>query len=609
LKIRGWTRAAEIGGEAVWDRARTFPILSCDIFDTAIRRVLARPEDVLLAAGARARAERLITCEPDAFAVYRATAERTARAAAEASGYDEVQIAEIYAELHATGIVTDPVRAARVEFEAECAVCRPIEAVQNELRARGAADPRARLVFASDSVLPGAWLAELLQSCGYGEGCEVFASADLRRGKHTGRLFPAMIEALGCKASDILHIGDNPVSDIIRARAHGIAAHHLPRARPDPETDNARHYVVRLADSRQRAIAAEGPAPALGQAAEDGRALAAFTAPLLIGFSLFILAEARRRGVNRIYFLARDGHLPLAIIRRLLARQGEAEQFELRYLHVSRHAVVSTPGVAGYLEQSGFSRPGARLIVDLGWRGSIQSAMAKRTGLPESDLIGCYVGLWADALRPGLNPGNAVGYLFAFGHPAPIAACVRDAYAVLEMMFSAPHGTVLRYEPAEDGTFRPVLLTESGPTGDIRRAAFAEMEAACLETFDALDSILGGAWPEGIDAWSALSPMESLLTRPTRAEFELVNRVPFLDTEEGMLRPAVNPVPLHEALRHPHKALRRLNHSPWRAGAVRAVLPWPMRGVSYEVLNDRATRVLRLGERIRAMLGLTKQDG
>jgi len=76
-----------------------YSLLSCDIFDTALRRVLARPEDIFLAAGTRAFAEGLIACSPGAFAVYRQTAERRARAVAESCGHDEVRIAEIYAEL------------------------------------------------------------------------------------------------------------------------------------------------------------------------------------------------------------------------------------------------------------------------------------------------------------------------------------------------------------------------------------------------------------------------------------------------------------------------------------------------------------------------------
>ena len=201
-----------------WAETAGFPFLSCDIFDTAITRILARPHDVLLAAGARVRAQALVRCEPDAFAAYRLSAERAARAEAEAAGHDEVRIIEIYDRLSACGIVTDPVRAARLEFEAELAACRPVEACRRALAARA---PET-LVFASDTALPAAWLVELLAACGLpAHGLRIFASSDLRRSKHTGRLFPAMLAALGRPAGDIVHVGDNPVSDVALAEADG----------------------------------------------------------------------------------------------------------------------------------------------------------------------------------------------------------------------------------------------------------------------------------------------------------------------------------------------------------------------------------------------------
>ena len=167
----------ETSVRAVSELAQSFPVLSCDIFDTAVGRILARPEDVLLAVGARALAEGLITYSPDAFAVYRQAAEVRARARAESAGHDEVRIAEIYDDMYALGILAEPVRAARLEFEVECAVCRPIAPVQEMLVARAASGSGDHLIFASDSCLPGLWLAELLQSCGYGTGFRVFASS------------------------------------------------------------------------------------------------------------------------------------------------------------------------------------------------------------------------------------------------------------------------------------------------------------------------------------------------------------------------------------------------------------------------------------------------
>lgn len=51
-----------------------------------------------------------------------------------------------------------------------------------------------------------------------------------------------------------------------------------------------------------------------------------------------MLAEARRHGIRRIFFLARDRHIPLAIARRVVASTGQPVEFG--YLHVSRQSIV-----------------------------------------------------------------------------------------------------------------------------------------------------------------------------------------------------------------------------------------------------------------------------
>ena len=318
--------------------------------------------------------------------------------------------------------------AARVEFEVECTVCVPIEAT------RAAVIAHPGVVFASDTQLPGAWLQELLAHCGYGAGCRVFSSADLRLSKHTGRLFPAMLAALARPASALIHIGDNPVSDVERLWAHGIAARLVPSRRAPAAGFGDCDFVTRLAISHANTCP---PAPA--GPASVGAMLARIATPVLIGFGLFIIAEARRRGVSRLYFLARDGHLPMAVVRRLLAASGESGTLSLHYLDVSRAAMGDLAGARPYLHRTGFLTPGPRLVVDLGWRGSIQAALQEIAG--GRDIFGCYLGLWTEALRPAISPGNAAGYLFSFGSPQGIEAQVREFYAVLELIFSAPHGT------------------------------------------------------------------------------------------------------------------------------------------------------------------------
>ncbi|HEY6434811.1 MAG TPA: hypothetical protein VIZ17_22800 [Acetobacteraceae bacterium] len=652
-----------------------FPIVTCDIFDTAVMRSLARPEDVHLATGARALPRGLTSCSPEAFREYRLAAETAARAELVHGDDDEVAIATVYQRLQASGVVTDATAAGAVEFAVERSVCRPVAPVRAALAAR---HPGQRLVFLSDTILPSDWLAAILADCGYGDGCEVICSAEARRTKARGGLFAYTLETLGCAPRDIVHLGDNPHADIAQARRSGIAALHLPHPPipPEPEDVARQAFVVRLAHSgrRSRAVLSEATRdearPAVEGALDDARLQRICLFPL-IGFTLFVLAEARRRGIRRIYFMARDGHLPLAIATRLVARSNE--NFAFTYLHCSRQAIIvptlsddlprlaqmiadgtsnqplraalnalgideevtaAMAGAAGldpnqpirgtasyetihhllathrdrilaalrerreaalaYLGQSGFLQPGPRIIVDLGWRGSVQKALTTLSSTSPSDIFGCYGGLWADAMSGSFGLDSAAGYLFTFGHPKWIADAVRQAYILFELYFSAPHGSVSLYA-FESGRAVPVHATEAEPGGSIRRQALGAIERSCLEEFDRLDAILDGAWPDAIDAASALSEIQPLLTRPSARDVAAINRIPYIHGIDGTLnaRP-VNPVPLRQLVINTPRAIERLRNAPWRSGTLRASLPWPIPNVGFPEFCDRIERLRRL---------------
>lgn len=224
-------------------------------------------------------------------------------------------------------------------------------------------------------------------------------------GKYTGNLFPAMLDSLECAATDLVHVGDNPTADVIRPRARGITAQHVPRPRAKAETDSGPHYLVRLHESRQRMLTSGETLQHSKDPTFIGRMLAARATPLLIGFILFVMREAKRLGIDRIWLLARDGYLPLEIIRRILARSGEPNRLDLRYLAVSRRAAGDPAAMREYLRQVGFLESGRHLVVDVGWRGSLQRSLTEVAGHRHQDVYGCYVGLWSDALCP--TPVNA----------------------------------------------------------------------------------------------------------------------------------------------------------------------------------------------------------
>ena len=119
-------------------------------------------------------------------------------------------------------------------------------------------------------------------------------------------------------------------------------------------------------------------------------------------------------------------------------RGTEGQDAVRRLIDAHRETILATlrqrrDAALAYLGECGFLDPGPRMVVDVGWRGSVQKALATLVGATPTDIFGAYLGLWPEALCAGLNPHNAAGYLFSFGHPKPLLDIVHQGYVLFEL--------------------------------------------------------------------------------------------------------------------------------------------------------------------------------
>jgi len=102
------------------------------------------------------------------------------------------------------------------------------------------------VVFTSDMYLPGHALAGILAALVPDlAGLPLFVSSDLGLTKRHGTLFPHLAAVSSLAPQDILHVGDNPVSDLVRPRAAGLEAMLLPRSLGWRLLHGLRHRWVR----------------------------------------------------------------------------------------------------------------------------------------------------------------------------------------------------------------------------------------------------------------------------------------------------------------------------------------------------------------------------
>ena len=159
-------------------------------------------------------------------------------------------------------------------------------------------------------------------------------------------------------------------------------------------------------------------------------------------------------------------------------------------------------------------------FVDVGWQGSLQKAAAQLFALQghAMRLHGLYFGTNPNIRAIGEAAGAATGWFVDAGTPADRYHLTRTQWAVLELLFTALHGSVLGYETSGTGHVEAVL--DEGPAGEIpdyERAAGA-IQAAALSWVDRYIAAFGGVPPARIDAALVAPRLERLVLAPTLAE-------------------------------------------------------------------------------------------
>ncbi len=312
-------------------------IRSFDVFDTLLVRASGSAESVFLTLGRELSQAGLTSWTPEEFARRRVEAEK---AALQSAPGGEADLAAIYRQLQLLGGPQDIGECMRRELAVEAAGLRAIPgmvAEVDEARRSG-----ALVVFLSDMYAPSEWLRECLTQHGFfKDGDQVIVSNEWGASKQTGTLFPLVAGKFGGDVPRPLHMGDNLWSDVECAKAAGWDAMHRP-------VGQLTRYEKILAD---HLMATDGAAAAFAGTARLARLevlyqarsqrftwaalCAGIGAPVLTAYCAWLLHDARRRGLRRLVFLARDGVVLRNVTDVLIARLGISDM-QTSCLHTSR---------------------------------------------------------------------------------------------------------------------------------------------------------------------------------------------------------------------------------------------------------------------------------
>jgi FMN phosphatase YigB (HAD superfamily) len=389
--------------------------VSFDVFDTTLTRLCGPPQALYLWLGRQLWRQGVVPVTPEQFAHARMRAEAVVWH--RAGGMDaEVLVSDFHHEVLRSLLLEERHLATLIEAE-----LRLEERVLRRIPSAAAAIAAARqagrqVVFTTDTYFDAGFVGRQLDRAGVREpGDRCFVSADRAASKASGRLFDVLLDELSEPAHAVVHVGDNAHSDLRIPRRKGISGHLL----VDGQLNRYERLLgTRMWESGGLAASFSGASREvrlkLGASDEDARAIrdvaTGVAAPLIIGYVLWILHRAHDHGLQRLFFLARDGQLMARVAQILAPRLGL--DIDVAYLYASRASTnlagtfdVSEDDLAWvFRDRPSLSVDDMLARLDIAWdevAGSLVRQGVERSPAPTPDLVAARLSaaLRSDPLR------------------------------------------------------------------------------------------------------------------------------------------------------------------------------------------------------------------
>lgn len=360
-----WNEGLELIKKGIMDDS--IQLVSFDIFDTLVVRSFFEPTDLFDVVD---KYFRNLTQNKTAteFKKIRVDSELLARKLKkkEVSSSQEITLDAIYQTMQKRYHLDDELtkKLKDFELEQELRFCKQRETAY-ELYAL-ALYLEKRVICTSDMYLGESFLDKLIKNCGYDHVSKIYVSSTYDKTKALGDLYKIVSTEEKVDFKQILHIGDNYISDIQNAKNYGIKAfqlykpievfldknktgclsailsEHLPFW-----MDNANGLLfngVRVMSAIVANKYFDNPFKTFNDRSD-------FNAdPFLIGYyalgsymfglTKWMLDDMQGKGYEKVVFMARDGYLPMECYK--LMKTYYQEQPKEQYFYVSRKALIPT---------------------------------------------------------------------------------------------------------------------------------------------------------------------------------------------------------------------------------------------------------------------------
>lgn len=327
-----------------------FEVVSFDIFDTLLHRLVLAPVDVFELIQLRAFEDPrslLNSKYLDGFAQARMRAEAAARAhrITEHGGEGEITFDEIYDQwMQETGAareLADWLKALELDCEARLLhASTEGKTIYDAARATG-----STILLISDMYLPSDFLRNVLVSQGFEGAADIplYVSGEVRLSKHMGTLYGHVGQAEGqTVGTHWLHVGDNSHGDVAKAREAGLSAYHATWAKIR-NVQTVRSAAHGCGSFVQSLVTAMKEPHACSRMPQDPLERIGYQVwgPMLFGFVCWLLSEFKQKKIQHVVFVARDGWLMSKLMLRCLENLPDLN-WTSEYLYMSRKTGYKT---------------------------------------------------------------------------------------------------------------------------------------------------------------------------------------------------------------------------------------------------------------------------
>lgn len=310
---------------------------SFDVFDTLITRATATPQGIFALMREKLALEKdkngLEDYVIDNFFELRIHSEELIRKSGMFQEVEEVTLREIYRAMAVCGCLSEDQIDYLCDVEQNVEIAY-VEAIDINIdRVKKLLSERERVVLISDMYLSAAVIRKmLLKTDPIFQDIPLYVSSEYGKRKTTGNLYRQVRELEKVAYENWTHIGDNLHQDIDVPYHLGIKVELSPRMKP---TEFERTLLDRYRDdSKIQMIIGMGLKGR--QKTAGGHIGYRYAGPLLYSYGEWVVNQAVKRQIKRLYFIARDGYLVKKVVDIVL--EAHSLPIETYYIYGSRKA-------------------------------------------------------------------------------------------------------------------------------------------------------------------------------------------------------------------------------------------------------------------------------